>query len=45
MGRLGDLEISGLSGALPVMQKLEGLAREGVLLDLLFVNKDQVTKE
>lgn len=43
--RLGDLEISELSGALSVTQELEGLARGGALLDLLFIYKDRVTKE
>ena len=45
MGTLDDLELSELSGALLVMQELERLARGGALLDLLFINKDQVTKE
>lgn len=44
-GTLDDLEIPELSGALPMMQELEGLARAGALLDLLFMKKDQVTKE
>lgn len=31
MGTLDDLETSAFSGALPVIQELEGLAREGAL--------------
>ena len=41
MGTLDDLELSELSGALPVMQELERLARGGALLDLLFINKGE----
>lgn len=45
MGRLDDMDISELSGALPGMQELKGLSSGGALLFLLFINKDKVTKE